>query len=1384
MDFKNYCEYLEVNETYFPCIDDSAIHAGVDWMRTYPHETFITLLNDTEKMLGGNTKRSLWIHGAYGTGKSQCAYALKRILEEPQEKVREYWERYDALSANKALLEKLLGHKENGVITAWRYASGSITSPQQLFFAVQESVKKALDEIPNSYKGENTLKESVIAWLQDGARANFVNELLQKPEWKSKFSQATAEEIVNTLSKDGEISELMENLFLMANREGITALSLSADSLCEWIKDVVSKNKTKIVLIWDEFSGFFRQNRNSLDEFQKIVSLCQETHFYFVIVTHPITSIAGASVSKDDPMSVVQQRYTKVEISLPSNIAFELTGHAFDVKKAAKNTWEELTGDLDSRITSAKMNVMRASGVGNEKVMKRMLPIHPMAALVLKNIASAFQSNQRSMFDFIKTPKDLNAQAFQWFIQNTSPYSERPLLTIDMLWDFFYDKGKDSLSSDIKLILDTFPQQNNLTAKEKIVLKTILIMQAVDQRLGGSIALLKPTDQNLDYAFEGDDEYAVDCKSIAKALVTKGVLMLTPIADGKKVYAAAVLAGDGAKIDKLKEEVSKTSTTIKLTEEGAQVACALNLTPALRLRYAETGALRIVTNQNFARVMEELKSKDLDWQFHAVLAVAKTEEEAQNFRNLISRTMCQNDYQHIAVVDALSSPLGWEAFNTYVEYAAMSMYYNGNNNQQSKEYARKAKEVLEREWKERIRDGQLIVWSYDTPEGEKAIGSAAVHKILEGRVLKRFKFVPDFAKSLTETQLKLTQAKNCAKYGFADIEVSGLIKGCEKSVLGKVWGRENYWSDVLTKDDGVSVVKRAVDKMIVESFEAEGRISIDAIYDFLESTYGYGRSNLTAFVVGFLLKEYRNDPYRFQDSEGHRESMSPDKLAEMIGNYMSKKVKSTYIVSLTPEEKAFYDLTDVAWGINASSACTSPTQAGTLIQTQMRQKGYPAWTLGEIATTFSYDIVKMYLQLIQGDARTAHDLAIKIGKIALERPSAKKELAEFLANEKNYQLGMEHFLERFENGALPKLAKEIGAKNRLLADVKQLFCVKHSALWDVSTGEDELRKLLIEYGFVKVTNQLLNIQKNTKETAYKAWRETLSFIGVSGEVIQAKRPNLASVFSKLVRVAKKEDILPDVLKQFLEELERSYAEMTGLLGDTLGLFKEVYRPYLEEFDDAECEEIRNNVVTQGDIFLLAATTSNQRVKDAADLYRKNQVRTQLFNLWKEKTGTKTPRAWSEKYETPILCCIEAENYNEAKKAFAVLNSAMSCESEIKAALQFLENATFFDLLEDKEHRDYSFMNSVVGDYSTLLKDLSVIRSALSELSVNAYDWADDPTVKEKIRKMASAEYHAGGSDNVVNTIEAMNEDELRDWLKGLIMKDMDLGVKIIRNGGR
>ena len=374
-----------------------------------------------------------------------------------------------------------------------------------------------------------------------------------------------------------------------------------------------------------------------------------------------------------------------------------------------------MAGDLNSRVSSSRDAVMKAAKITDPTVMKDIMPLHPMSALILKNIASAFKSNQRSMFDFIKSSTSDDVKAFQWFIENTGPLDDHPLLTVDMLWNFFYEKGKDNLTPDIRLILDTFPQQQNLRDDEKAVLKTVLMMQAIDQRLGGTIDLFKATEQNLSYAFEGiTSGLDVSCKNLAKGLKEKGILVNNPISGGRYVYAAAVLAGDQAKIDNYKKDVRQNSTTAKLVIEG-NLATVLSLSPALRLRFeseSNTGKITPVTPADFTRTINLFRDTPSGWHFNAVIAFAKDDAEAATFRKTIKAAVTDKQYENIVFIDALSTPLGAEAFEQYVDYSAMAMYYSGSNNSSSRESSEKARHVLDQDWKNRIYNGQLIVYTH------------------------------------------------------------------------------------------------------------------------------------------------------------------------------------------------------------------------------------------------------------------------------------------------------------------------------------------------------------------------------------------------------------------------------------------------------------------------------------------------------------------------------------------------------------------------------------------------------------------------------------------------------------------------------------------------
>ena len=118
----------------------------------------------------------------------------------------------------------------------------------------------------------------------------------------------------------------------------------------------------------------------------------------------------------------------------------------------------------------------------------------------------------------------------------------------------------------------------------------------------------------------------MSCKNIAKGLKEKGILVYNPISGGRYVYAAAVLAGDQAKIDNHKKDVRQNSTTAKLVTEGS-LATVLSLSPALRLRYESepnTGKITPVTAADFTRTINSLRDKPVGGTFTPSLRLRKT----------------------------------------------------------------------------------------------------------------------------------------------------------------------------------------------------------------------------------------------------------------------------------------------------------------------------------------------------------------------------------------------------------------------------------------------------------------------------------------------------------------------------------------------------------------------------------------------------------------------------------------------------------------------------------------------------------------------------------------------------------------------------------------
>ena len=1373
---ETYRSYFDIDENYFPQVTESAIEKSEDlWKRTYPHGKFLELLKTMERVMARQEKRSVWISGAYGTGKSQCAYTLKKMLDVPEEELRAYWQEYKVLQQEGDLLRKLLGHKKEGVVTVYRYA-GTPQSTRDLLIAVQESVKAAL-HARGLYEGENTLKDSVIRWLEkDEANRIFVDSKLQQPEWAALFGGMTTTDILARLHEGGEVRDLMERIAKFGNDEGFAYMRLDVDGVLGWLTDVLVKNEIKIVFIWDEFSDYFRVNRESLADFQKLAELVNARSFFFLPVTHETDHLFAQA---DETWKKIRDRFVDVAITLPDNIAFELIGASFKPKPAAKADWALCEGDLNSRLHDSRQQVMKAAGIVSEDVIKSIMPLHPMTALVLKHIASSFQSNQRSMFDFILSVGDEKVKAFQHFIDHTGPLSDHPLLTVDQLWDFFYVRGKADLATHVRMILDTYEQQKDLRAEEQAVLKAVLILLAVEKQLGGDIELLQTTERNLSYVFEGDDSLVNSVRTAVHSLKERGVLIVTPRQKGEPTYDLAMLSGDQGKIEQEKENLRKTKTD-KLVQDGG-LGKLLTLQPeGLKPRFLDAlGAVQTATVDSFARTIRDMTPKK-PWQFQALLAFAKDDREAAAFRTKIKEAARDERYRHIIFLDALATPLGEDAFQRYVDFAAMATYYQGNNRTAAEQQMRQAKQILEQEWKNRIYNGRVIVYTAEEPEGVQLARASDVSDVLKTIVLRRQPHAFDLEKGATEGYYKTNALKQSALAALTG-DVKGTIKDAEKRVLLEVWDVEEYWRREDMRGLSVSVMKADLEKRIAKSFSAGGQVGTAELCDCLLENYGIPPCNLAAFLLGFLLRPYAGEPYRYGDAAGSSGEMTAEKLAEMLGDYLGyvakggREPRETFIVQMTAEERSFYALTREAWGI-APTACGSVAQAAAAIKSRMQEWRLPLWCLADVADEKDFLAVQQYSELGRKEGKEAHATALGLGRMAQEDPALADGLKALLRIER-LQEGMEKFLTTFVQGEILQLSEKLSNRGQLMQDVRRKFERDYACIWSQATGEERLLEIRTEYRATLATNEVLREMATGWDRARAAWRERLNFLRVSADSLTEQSDAFAQMKDFFLTLAKGSDFLPDRLQEFVRLLEDSKEEITKLLGEEEAVFTKAYAPYLEGLSESDRNKIRSKV--EKGLILKAKSYANEKVKQGAEEYRRGQLKEQLKDLWKEKTGTLGPRDWSERYQTPVLVCVGMDEYDEAARVFSLLEHRDGRDADLKKAIDFLQGASFFAVLSDERRRDAAFRRIVVGKYASLLPDLLMVREKLSALGIAPYDWAGNPRVEEKLKGMARASYEAGGSAKVLSKIDSMDDATLKAYLKRLVEGNMTVGMEIL-----
>lgn len=1394
MDNK-YKDYFDIDPDYFPAVNPDVIKSNPElWKKFYPHETFIKLIKDIVSVLNRQQKQNIWVEGAYGTGKSHAVLTLKHLLDSTEQETKEYFETFNL---DQDLLKKFLYVKSEGkIITVHRYASSSIKGDNDLFIAIQESIEQALRDAGIDNAAHGAMKDAVVKYLSDEYNKQYFNGLVTGP-YASLFGGSDADKIIKDLQEYTEdaLRELMRKIFKVANERQIRAFTLDDKGLCEWIRETIRQNKLNaIVFIWDEFTEYFQNNMTALTGFQTMLELSETEHFCFIPVTHKSEALFSA---QDTMKNKILGRFVRPRcvIELPENMAFQLMGAAMQKNSdpVIYQEWtEEILPDLCDRTVNSRVIVGKQTKLNDEQ-MRGILPIHPYAASLLKHISTSFDSNQRSMFDFIKNDRGDDTHAFQWFIKNCGPLDDNPLLTIDMLWNFFYDMGKESLALSIRQILDNYPRLSraNLLEDEKRVLKAVLLFQAISFEVRDSVDLFLANEKNLNSAFEGSDLEG-KASHIAEKLVRDKILY-KKIVGKNDVYSVLIGEMSEDQIEKHKKKYL-TKTTSSLITDGA-LDEAIELPAALKLRYKLVYAGITDFEQTTKKCMNEAERDGKH--LYGVVTFAKDSSERLALSQKITTKLNENPDTPVIFIDCSKTLLGEEQFAEWVEFKAKADYHSGKDKDQSTQNSNYANDVL-KNWRKNIKDGEFVYYSKVRLNGETLATEDALMDELCAYNRKIFTNGLE-CYNVIANMWTLNAARQGAECGLKE-EIAGTFRSSNPNTklevaLNGAWKVQDYWTS--SPSLNISAIKARLEELMRTKLRRDGRISIRTIFETLsEAPYGFMPCNLSAFILGFLLKEYCGGKYTWSDDTTSDE-LTVDKMKEMIHEILQQektpnpRYRDKYIVTMPQEVKAFIDITSKAFGISKSQ-CTSVEAARERVRAKMRELSFPIWTLDYIIEGESIDtdveVVKRLVELYgflannvkEETDMSENDIAIEIGKISLKNASAISDLEKLFTAEK-CQIGIKAFLDVYKDGELIKLANAVNDGNQYINVLRSKFAVDAANwVWRKGTAEAVIDSVILEYQIIEESNKCVGTSKSYKD-ALRAWSGKANNMRLSFSAIKNDVDDLDVLLGYIYEICTTDQLQEQHKQAFLDSMKIFGAKFVDFYNNRQNdVFKKVCDFELTGLSDADKDKVYG-AMPMG-CFTKDKVGYSNLVAQMVEEQKKGLNSMKLRNIWREKTNTSSPYQWSEQFSMPIFAMLAEQEVTVCRKIFATINSNKADAKDISDAITYLENAKFFDFLSDASQRDKMFVKNIVRDNAVMLSNIAEVKDYLrSHVTDVPYYWFGSPSVQSTLNKMAEAKYNKDGYEIAFQKIDQMSAEDVKKYLKDLIKNNKNVGVEIIKN---
>ncbi len=1385
----NYRDYISVRSDYSSCMTLADINKNPDvWLGFYPHPTFVGILQKLLMSLDGGHK-SLWITGAYGTGKSYASLVLQKLLMDDEARVRSWLSEHAKLIPD-AVNKKLIECRERGVLVVYDINADGVDAKNQFIMRLQRGIIKAVQAKGGVLPLSSAL-DDVIERVRQDEEYFFAkrDELQDKLVYLNPGIQ-DCDVLEKALSTKVENSGLIHDVMTVLEARNIY-LPINADMFLAWVDNVLRENNiSRLVYIWDEFSSFVEHNRLELKTLEQMGEAAQQGKFYFIPVTH--LNISSYVAEGSESAKKANDRFLFQQLEMPNATALKLAAHALVCHPNMEQEWQTVKEELWSGVSSLVKNYMIPQHVDiEESDFKGVLPLHPMAAYLLKNLSVTIGSNQRSMFDF------LNGSDFKDFLdQGGIEVRSKQFLTLDHLWNYFMERDDLGTAPTIREIRSEFARRaDSLQPETKRVFKAVLLFCLLEQIAGKNLSSLQSaTVENILRSFEGDGDLSNE--------EVKGL-----IRDLEQEHCFTIVNGrcerfrdniDNKDVEEKKKTFRESFDALALDKLDSEIASFLNVSkygPRFKVRVS---SIKTVSPSN-VKERDTFSDKGNNILIHFVLA--KDDEERRSISSRLhgmAKHFIGHRMMFVEIPGLSFCRDDFNAWETLVDnYARMSLA-----DKSSKAVYQLHIDREKAEWTRKIKSSQrLTVW-FPNEQGDPYSEDMSWDQLKKRLPIVCQNAFSAYTDDLCDYNItafgKNSGLRSWALAGitFEKFSKTGAYKGVIESWKKKGISGEAAWFDTMPTH-ALGKLHCRCNERLNNSLKNGNSFSLRRLFIELQRPpYGLQVVPHSAFVLGFVLKSWLNNTHlQWTDGVSSRPLVDdPETLAQMIEDVLkaaenNQEIKhEKTICRLTKEEKAFIDQVSLIVGVDSPADATLEMVLRNVEERLEKiAQRVPLWVLPYYIQYEQEPRAKEMCAVIaalceanaissRGDTEKKSIKIREIGNLLLENDG--------LADELHDVMSPEYFEKAFlfyVNEAKPKL-KELAERlsddtGQYLTEIKNRFVATSSWLWkpgDTETVLEEVyrRTLCIEH--VKSLDALSGYM--TFDDAVTCLKEAIFRKNrIPLEYWSRRIPVFARLFEYLRRPIMSGDeciALEEVLRINLELLREIFftnppARQLNAMEEFFGEkwpssateARTLYGMFPEETASLEEESFR----------IMGANTIEE--------HGRKLLSRQLTNIWIRRTGTDTPRVWSVRNKIPAQFLIDHKDSNSIVDA--ILHPEGISEARLR---QFVEVLNEERVIRSIDEASQCFMQwALPSRYQAMGKfsDLDLGSWLIEHLDPSPEQWLKNTRLNEAIENFIAAQYTMVLMPRARDAVKSLTEDEAKKLLLKFVEYIPDVGLHLL-----